>query len=39
MARDWGAEHIDIGLRGHINGESGLGDWRAGRALLDSLRA
>ena len=39
MARDWGAEHIDIGPRGHVNGESGLGDWPAGRALLDSLRA
>jgi predicted alpha/beta hydrolase family esterase len=39
MARDWGAERIDIGPRGHINGESGLGDWPEGRALLDSLRA
>jgi predicted alpha/beta hydrolase family esterase len=39
MARDWGAERIDIGARGHINGESGLGDWPEGRALLDRLRA
>jgi uncharacterized protein len=38
MARDWGAERIDIGARGHINGESGLGDWAEGRALLDRLR-
>jgi uncharacterized protein len=38
MARDWGAERIDIGVRGHINGESGLGDWTEGRALLDTLR-
>lgn len=37
MARDWGAERIDIGPRGHLNGESGLGDWQAGRALLDRL--
>ncbi len=39
MARDWGAERIDIGPRGHINGESGLGDWPKGRALLERLRA
>ena len=39
MARDWGAERVDIGPRGHINGESGLGDWPAGRALLERLRS
>jgi uncharacterized protein len=39
MARDWGAERIDIGARGHINGESGLGDWPEGRVLLDRLRS
>jgi uncharacterized protein len=38
MARDWGAERIDIGARGHINGESELGDWPEGRALLERLR-
>jgi uncharacterized protein len=38
MARDWGAERIDIGARGHVNGESGLGDWPEGRALLERLR-
>jgi uncharacterized protein len=38
MARDWGAERVDIGARGHINGDSGLGDWPEGRALLDRLR-
>jgi predicted alpha/beta hydrolase family esterase len=38
MARDWGAERVDIGPRGHINGESGLGDWAEGRALLERLR-
>lgn len=37
MARDWGAERVDIGPRGHINGESGLGDWPEGRALLGRL--
>lgn len=39
MAREWGAERVDIGARGHINEDSGLGDWPAGRALLDRLRS
>jgi uncharacterized protein len=39
MARDWGAQHVDIGAAGHINGDSGLGDWPAGRDLLDRLRS
>jgi uncharacterized protein len=38
MAQDWGAERVEIGARGHINGESGLGDWAAGRLLLEQLR-
>jgi predicted alpha/beta hydrolase family esterase len=38
MARDWGAEQVDIGPAGHINEESGLGAWPAGRELLDRLR-
>jgi len=37
MARDWGAERVDIGARGHINGDSGLGDWPDGRTLLEQL--
>lgn len=37
MAADWGATRHDIGARGHINGESGLGDWPDGRALLNGL--
>jgi uncharacterized protein len=37
MAREWGAERVDIGARGHINGDSGLGDWPEGRALLECL--
>jgi uncharacterized protein len=39
MAHDWGAEQVDIGPAGHINGDSGLGDWPEGRALLDRLRS
>jgi predicted alpha/beta hydrolase family esterase len=38
LVRDWGADAVDIGPAGHVNGESGLGDWPAGRALLDRLR-
>jgi hypothetical protein len=34
FARDWGADFIDYGACGHINAESGLGDWPQGRALL-----
>ena len=34
MAADWGSELVEIGARGHINGDSGLGDWPDGLALL-----
>lgn len=37
FAQAWGAECIDYGARGHINAESGLGDWPEGRALLARL--
>jgi uncharacterized protein len=39
MARDWGAQAVTVGARGHVNSESGLGDWPAGRALLDEFRS
>jgi uncharacterized protein len=39
MARDWGSTVAAIGPRGHINGDSGLGDWPEGRALLQSVTA
>lgn len=35
LALDWGAACTTLGACGHINGESGLGDWPAG---LDWLR-
>ena len=38
LAREWGAQVVGIGAAGHVNGESGLGDWPAGLALLDALR-
>jgi uncharacterized protein len=37
MAQDWGGASFDLGPRGHINGDSGLGDWPQGRALLRTL--
>jgi len=37
MARDWGAELHQLGAFGHINAQSGLGDWDAGRQLLSDL--
>jgi uncharacterized protein len=37
LAREWGAEIVPIGARGHINGASGLGDWPDGQALLKRL--
>ena len=37
MAQGWGAELVQIGARGHINGDSGLGDWPDGLALLAQL--
>jgi predicted alpha/beta hydrolase family esterase len=37
VAADWGATFYNIGPRGHINAESGLGDWDEGLALLRSL--
>ncbi|MEK9804142.1 MAG: alpha/beta hydrolase, partial [Curvibacter sp.] len=39
LAADWGAELVDAGLAGHLNADSGLGDWPAGHALLQRLMA
>jgi predicted alpha/beta hydrolase family esterase len=39
LARRWGAEFVDAGAVGHINAESGLGDWAEGRRLLRVLVA
>lgn len=37
MARAWGSRFVDIGAAGHVNGESGLGDWPEGKRLLRHL--
>ncbi|MFM0006024.1 alpha/beta hydrolase [Paraburkholderia dipogonis] len=38
-ANAWGSRWIDIGPRGHINADSGLGDWNEGREWLGSFGA
>jgi predicted alpha/beta hydrolase family esterase len=37
IARSWGSRFVDIGPAGHINGDSGLGDWPEGKRLLRHL--
>ena len=37
MAADWGSAALALGPLGHLNSDSGLGDWPEGRALLRSL--
>ena len=37
MAADWGSQWLLLGAHGHLNGESGLGDWDDGLALLRSM--
>ena len=37
FAQAWGAEFIDCGQLGHINADSGLGDWPAGQQRLQQL--
>ena len=39
LAEDWRARALDAGARGHLNADSGLGDWPEGRALLAGLLA
>ncbi|MDZ4126948.1 MAG: AAA family ATPase [Hydrogenophaga sp.] len=39
LAEAWGSECLDLGPCGHINAESGLGDWPHGHALLQQLLA
>jgi len=38
FADGWGSRLVTVGDAGHINGESGLGDWPEGLALLQELR-
>ena len=38
LAERWGAGLVDAGSIGHINADSGVGDWPEGRALLRAMR-
>ena len=37
FASKWGSELVNVGQKGHINAQSGLGAWQAGQAMLRSL--
>ncbi|MFF7453196.1 RBBP9/YdeN family alpha/beta hydrolase [Kitasatospora sp. NPDC008115] len=37
FAEAWGARHVEPGALGHLNADSGLGDWPLGRELLAGL--
>ena len=37
FANAWGSEFVDCGAAGHLNAESGLGDWPDGHAILMKL--
>lgn len=37
LARTWGSEFADAGELGHINAQSGVGDWAFGKVLLEQL--
>lgn len=39
FARSWRSDFVDCGDAGHINAESGLGDWPEGHARLQALFA
>jgi uncharacterized protein len=39
MAQAWGSECVELGDKGHINADSGLGDWPQGRAMVERLAA
>ncbi|MDR3426737.1 alpha/beta hydrolase [Silvimonas sp.] len=37
FSSNWGSDLVEIGAYGHINGNSGLGEWAQGLALLKHL--
>ncbi len=39
LAIDWGSDFVSLGAKGHINADSGLGEWDEGHALLLDLAA
>ena len=39
FGRDWGTRFVSLGARGHLNADSGLGDWLEGHQWLRQLKA
>ncbi|HKT84890.1 MAG TPA: alpha/beta hydrolase [Novosphingobium sp.] len=39
LAAQWGSSFVDVGMLGHINAASDIGDWPFGEGLLDLLAA
>ena len=37
IGKNWGSQFVDAGYAGHINADSGLGDWQFGQSLLEQL--
>ena len=37
FAARWGSRFVSVGARGHLNAESGIGDWPEGHRLLEEL--
>jgi hypothetical protein len=37
LAADWGGQTVSLGAAGHVNADSGLGDWPGGLKLLQAL--
>jgi predicted alpha/beta hydrolase family esterase len=37
FAQAWGSRVVEVGKAGHINGDSGYGDWPEGEALLEEF--
>lgn len=37
FASKWGSEYISIGNAGHINADSGFGDWQQGLEILNTI--
>ena len=38
-SKAWGSNYVEVGARGHLNSESGLGDWPFGIELLEQFSA
>ena len=36
-ATAWGSRFVDVGAGGHINADSGIGDWPSGYALFQEF--